>query len=95
MNSVVNKATNQSATGKCPPVIPSPSFSVTRTIPTTMKSMITMIVVMIEVAILFAVESSDHMPPVVCIMSVPSGVIGMMMLMIEMMLMIHPVLVTV
>ena len=57
----------------------------TRAIPTSMEAMIAMIVVMIVVTILFVVEASNHMLPVVCIMSIPSGVIGMM-------LMIHPVL---
>ena len=103
MNSITDKAANQCASGKCPPVIPSPPLAVTRAIPTTMKSMITMIVVMIVVTILIAVEASDHMLPVVYIMSIPSGVIGMMvwmmigmlLLMIGMMLMIHPLLVIV
>ena len=68
-----------------------------RAIPTTMESMIAMIVVMIVVTILIVVEASSDMLPVICIMSIPSGVIGMMvwmmLLMIGMMLMIHPVLV--
>ena len=109
MNSVTYKAANQCASGKCPPVIPSPPLAVTRAIPPTMKSMIAMIVVMIVMTILITVVASDHMLPVVYIMPVPSWVIGMVIgmmigmvigmiirMMIGMMLlMIHPALVIV
>ena len=103
MNSITDKTANQCTSGKCSPVIPSPPFAVMRAIPTTMESMIAMIVVMIVVTILIVVEASSDMLPVICIMSIPSGVIGMMvwmmigmvLLMIEMMLMIYPVLVIV
>ena len=101
MNSVTYKAANQCASGKCPPVIPSPPLAVTRAIPATMETMIAMIVVVIVVTILIAVEASNHMLPVIYIVSIPSRVIGMMvwmmigmvLLMIGMMLMIHPMLV--
>ena len=99
MNSVTYKAANQCASGKCSPVIPGPPLAVTRAIPTAMKPMITMIIVMIVVTILFVVEASDDMLPMVNIMSIPSWVVGMMvwmvLLMIGMMLMIHPLLVIV
>ena len=97
MNSITDKAANQCTPGKCSPVIPSPPLAVTWAIPATMKSMITMVVVMIVVTILFVVEASDHMLPVICIMSIPSGVIGMMVWMMigMMLLMIHPLLVIV
>lgn len=43
-----------------------------------MNSMITMVILMIVVTRLFVIEASDDMLPVVCIKSLPSGVIGMM-----------------
>ena len=97
MNRITYKSANQCSSGKCSPVIPCPPFAVTWDIPATMKSMITMVVVMIVVTILFVVEASDHMLPVVYVMSIPSGVIGMMVWMMigMMLLMIHPVLVIV
>ena len=78
MNSITDKAANQCTSGKCSLVIPSLPLAVSRAIPTTMKSMIAMIVVMILVTIFFVVEASSHMLPVIYIMSFPSGVMGMM-----------------
>ena len=103
MNSVAYKAANQSASGKCSPVIPCPVLAVKGPIPTPMKSMITMIVVMIVMTVLLMIEASYDMLPVVDIMAIPSGmigmmigmVIGMMLLMIGMMLMIDLMLVIV
>ena len=99
MNSVAYKAANQSASGKCYPVIPCPVLAVTVPIPTPMKSMITMIFVMIVMTVLLMIEASYDMLPVVDIMTIPSGmigmVIGMVLLMIGMMLMIDLMLVIV
>ena len=78
-------------------VFPSPSLTVARSIPATMEAVITMIVVVIVVTILIVVDASDNMLPVVDIMTIPSGVVGMMvglaLLMIGMMLMVDPMLV--
>ena len=61
--------------------------------------MITMIVVMIVMTVLLMIEASYDMLPVVDIMTIPSGmigmVIGMVLLMIGMMLMIDLMLVIV
>ena len=68
-----------------------------RSIPATMEAVITMIVVVIVVTILIVVDASDNMLPVVDIITIPSGVVGMMvglaLLMIGMMLMVDPMLV--
>ena len=66
-----------------------------RSIPATMEAVITMIVVVIVVTILIVVDASDDMLPLVDIMTIPSGVVGVVVgMMVRMaLLMIEPMLV--